>query len=416
MDKTKQRKLYEMLTNMSDYSVQQPKEIGTLCKDIFLNRVYTPAVDLLVEAFLTVRSFSLLMFEGLIASASALLRILIEQVSTLTVICKNEKAMLSYISFQRKKANYYGKDSIGYQKELKKFLKKEYGYDNEGAVKEYLDYGWIRNVVDNKSLRSDKLIIKTAHLEEMITDISETLNSFAHGQMSSFAIVRNKTFGDKHISRIIMAAGKLFLFLCSAKQEWLVNGYATDDKYFNSYLNAKIFYTDLNARSVNSRICEIVMETGDLDREICYSMNTLDHTRGLLYHSEINMVQANVLSVAYWYNLQNITTMLLYKLFPQNLKRAIKKDGQFEQVLEECGLDLLNNIYKLDLHHFNLLELINTNKIINDNWCPKLENGDFSEVDELFINDFTTYVHRLFMMAFPNINPRELIEQYISLD
>lgn len=405
-----------MLTNMSDYSVEQPAVISKICIDIFLPQVYIPAVDLLVEAFLTVRSFSLLMLEGLISNASAILRILIEQVSALTVICKNEKAMLSFIAMQKRKEGYYSKWSEKERKDFKDYLRKEYGYNNEGAVKDYLDYGWIRDINDDRSQRSDRLIIKSAHLEEMIEDINNTLNAFAHGQLSSFALLRDKIYADKHVSRIIMAAGKLFLFLCSAKQEWLVNGYLTDDKYFNSYLNAKILYTDLNSRAVSTRINEIVLGSNDLDREICYSINTLDHTRGLLYQAELNLRQANVLAVAYRYNLQSITTMLLYKVFCNTVGETIKNGGTFEQIVEACNHDKLNEIYNADSHVFPLDELLKANKTIDDNWCPKLETGDFAELDESFVNDFTTFVHRLFMIAFPNVNPAELIGQFISIN
>ena len=415
MEKDKQSKLYEMLKNMSDYSIEQPEVIEKICKDIFLPQVYVPAVDLLVEAFLTVHSFSLLMLEGLISNASAILRILIEQVSTLTVICKNEKAMMSFIAMQKRKEGYYSRWSNTERKAFKNFLLKEYGYNSESAVKDYLDYGWIREIDDDRSQRSDRLIIKAAHLEEMIVDINNTLNAFAHGQLSSFAILRNKDYADKHVSRIIMATGKLFLFLCSAKQEWLVNGYLTDDKYFNCYLNAKILYTDLNSRAVSARINEIVLNNENLDREICYSINTLNHTRGLLYQADLNIQQANMLAVAYRYNLQNIATMLLYKLFPSMVNQAIKNSDTFEQVVKSCDCSKLNIIYNSDLHVFDLNGLLEANKMINDNWGPKLESGDFAELDESFINDFTTFVHRLFMIAFPNINPGELIEQFISI-
>ena len=192
--------------------------------------------------------------------------------------------------------------------------------------------------------------------------------------------------------------------------------YLTDDKYFNSYLNAKILYTDLNSRAVSARINEIILESNDLDREICYSINTLDHTRGLLYQAELNLRQANVLAVAYRYNLQSITTMLLYKVFCDTVGKTIKNGGTFEQIIEACNNDKLNEIYSADSHIFRLGELLKANKTIDDNWCPKLETGDFAELDESFINDFTTFVHRLFMIAFPNVNPAELIEQFISIN
>lgn len=85
-----------------------------------------------------------------------------------------------------------------------------------------------------------------------------------------------------------MVSGKLFLFLCYAKHALLVNENISDDKFFNSYLNAKILFLDLNAKATNKRIIEILKTTDNLDRDIVYSISTLDHKRGLMYQAELN--------------------------------------------------------------------------------------------------------------------------------
>ena len=264
MEKIKKAKSYDMLKHMSDYSIQQPMAIEKLCTELFLSHAYAPAIDLMVEAFLTVHSFALLMFQGLVSNASAILRILIEQVAAVTIISKNQKAFNEFLKFNSWKHNYYS--SVGEEKtRIREFLINESGrkYKSESAIKDFLDYGWIRIINNSKSERSDRLIIKEARLEEFIIDINEQLNAFAHGQRSIFEFTKNRELADKHISRIIMIAGKLFLFLCHAKHELLVDDYLTNDQFFDSYLNAKILYLDLNARAIDDRIFNIIQTTED---------------------------------------------------------------------------------------------------------------------------------------------------------
>ncbi len=97
-----------MLECMSNYSTKQPKVIENICNSSFISPAYDSALNLLVEAFLSIHAFCLLMFEGLVSNASAIVRILIEQVSILNIICHNDKAMQEYIKFRGWKKHYYG--------------------------------------------------------------------------------------------------------------------------------------------------------------------------------------------------------------------------------------------------------------------------------------------------------------------
>ena len=193
------------------------------------------------------------MFEGLISNASAILRILIEQVSSIVVVSKNPDVMSNFIAFYNKKKNYYGSEGVEHIKYRNQLIK-ECGHSSEYDIKNYLDYGWIRILHKDKTQRSSTIIIKEAHLEEMIFDINEHLNAFAHGKRSIFDYANKKDLVDKHISRIIMAAGKMFLLLCHSKQELLVQETIDYDKNFESYINAKLLFLDLNARATNKNI------------------------------------------------------------------------------------------------------------------------------------------------------------------
>ena len=416
MEEDKRNKLSEMLKHMSDYSIEQPKAIDDLCQELFVSPAYGPAMDLLVESFLTVYSFVLLMSEGLISSASAILRILIEQVAAVTVISENNNAMTEFLKFQTKKKQYYGSTGVEHER-IREYLFKECGYKhkNESALKDYLDYGWIRAINNDKSQRSDKLIIKEAHLEEFIADINEQLNAFAHGQGNMFLFLRNKDLADMHVSRIIMIAGKLFLFLCHSKRKLLFNESIESDKQFSLYLNAKILFLDLNARAINERIIEIIKKTTNLDKDIILSLSTIEHIRGLIYRSELNYIQVNVLARAYVLDLINFTFMICFKLFGEsdNFFDGIKS---LSDLLSQIGLERVEQLYKSQEHLIPLsmlIEMINRN---DDNWVLMRSEGQMSELDENFITDFTSLIHALFEAAYPNVDADELLKPFITID
>ncbi len=417
MEKNKQSKLYEMLKNMSDYSIEQPKVIEDLCSELFISPAYAPALDLMVEAFLTVHSFSLLMFEGLISNASAILRILIEQVSAVTVICNNPKAMTEFLKFQTWKKQYYSSKGEEHEK-IRDFLfeKAEYRHKNESALKDYLDYGWIRALNNNKSERSEQLIIKEARLEEMIVDINEQLNAFAHGQRSIFSFIRNKDLSDKHISRIIMTAGKLFLFLCHAKHKLLVNENMTSDKFFNSYLNAKILFLDLNARAVNSRIIDFIKCSNNIDRDIVYSISSLDHKRGLMYQSELNYLQVNMVARAYVLDLINFMFMISYKYFFNSNADLFSGAKNLTDLVKAVGTDKLSERYNRISHLIQFDKLVEMVDLIDDNWGPMKADNTFSELDEIVMTDFTSLVHSLFDEAYKDFDKKELLKAFVPID
>ena len=416
MENDKQSKFSELLKNMSDYSVEQPKVIEDLCKELYVSPAYSPAMDLMVEAFLSIRSFCLLMFDGLISNASAILRILIEQVAAITVIARNTKAMSEYLKFQTIKKQYFGSDGEEHEK-IREYLINESGnkYKSESALKDYLDYGWIRVLNNDKSKRGDRLIIKEAHLEEMIADINEQLNAFAHGQRSMFEFIRHKDLADKHVSRIIMIAGKLFLFLCNAKRELLINEDMPTDKHFKYYLNAKILFLDLNARSVNASIVDVAKMTNNLDRNIVYSLSTLDHMRGLMYQSELNYVQVNFVARAYVFNLINFMFMICYKLFNQK-GDFLNGVNTFQDLINKVGIEKIDQYYKNPNSCIPLDRLIEMIDLIDDNWRPMKSDGQMANLDEMFMTDFASLVHSLFEAAYPNIDVDELLRSFIPIN
>ena len=417
MEVEKKNKLYSMLEYMSKYSTKQPEEIDELCHSCDMSPSYAPIIDLLVEAFLTVHSFIILMFEGLISNASAILRILIEQVAALTVIANDQRASSEFLRFRTWKSQYYTTTGEEHEK-LRNYLIERSGYKkaNESAIKDYLDYGWVRKIKNVKNERGDRLIIKEAHLDEMITDINETLNSFAHGQTSMFTFLSNKDLTEKHVSRIIMVAAKLFLFLCYAKHKLLVNDHMTSDKYFDSYLNAKIIYFDLNSKATNDRIVDIVKTSKDLNKETLYCMSTLDHNRGLIYQSELNPVQVNTVAYAYYLELVNTLFMLLCKIYLPKNKELLNDVKSLNDLFTKIGLDNIKNLFDRCQHTMPFERFLKAVNKINSGWGIMTNTGKIDEMGEVFITDFTSFVHFIFKKLFSDVTEDVLLRYFIPIN
>lgn len=417
MDKDKESKIYEMLNNMAEYSLEQPAAIETLCNELFISPSYAPLMDLLVESFLTVRSFCVLMFEGLISNASAILRILIEQVAAVTVLASKQNLIPEFLKFQNWKAKYYG--STGEEKDkIREYLFKESGYKKrkENPLKDFLDYGWIKALYKESNERGDKLIIKEAHLEETVVDIEEQLNAFAHGQRSIFQFVKHKDFADRHISRITMVAGKLFLFLCHAKHELLENYPMSKDKHFHLYLDAKILFCDLNSRATNTNINQIIKSTNNLDRDIYNAIATLDHVRGLMYSSELNYVEVNVLARAYILDLINLMYMCCFKMYSSEKNDYLDNVNCFSKLIDKVSFQKVDDLYNSIPHSIPLDKLIEMVNAIDDKWGPVRKDGSFSELDEIFITDFTTLVHTIFDTIYKEYDANKFMDYFVAIE
>ena len=414
MEKSKETKLYKMLQNMAEYSNGQPDEIS--CVDDFVSPAYAPAIDLLVEAYLSVFSFYLLMFRGLVSNASAILRILIEQTATLTVICQNTKAMYEFLRFQSLKEIYYGPDSDK-RTSMIEWLHNDCNRKSKAEIKDYLDYAWIRVINNDRPERGNRPILKAAHLEELISDINEQLNAFSHGQRSIYQFIKKDdlSLAEKHIARIIMIAGKLFLLLCYAKHEFLVNEDMTSDKYFDKYLEAKILYLELNAKATNQNIKYIITRDKDLKKSILYSMSSLDHTRGLIYESELSVEQANNAARTYVLSLINVSYYLLYQIYLSKNERFAETTSLLD-VIKLAGVEKIDQIYQKTGHTNDFQKLLEWINKYNDDLVFIKESVGILEQEEVFITDFTSLVHELFDVVFPGYDKSGLPRFFVPLD
>ncbi|MCR5309265.1 MAG: hypothetical protein K6E21_04060 [Bacilli bacterium] len=167
--------------------------------------------NLIAESFLTLYSYCVLIFNNAWSQAFALLRIGLEQISSVYVLVEMPGALEEYIKLHDLYKKYILLDS----REEKKIFLKEYNVPLN-KEKAFFDYGWITKFTEDKTFGRNQ-IIKMAKLDEFIVDIDETLNSFAHGKISVFQMCGNNwaVMGD-YGRRANMTVCKLFDFLCCA--------------------------------------------------------------------------------------------------------------------------------------------------------------------------------------------------------
>ena len=175
-------------------------------------------------------------------------------------------------------------------------------------------------------------------------------------------------------------------------------------------------YIDLNARATNKRIVDIIQTTNNLDRDIVYLISTLDHNRGLMYQSESNYLQVNMLARAYILGLINATFMICYKLYSNSVHNLFDHVKSFKDLINKIGISKIDNIYNNIAHYIPLNELIKMAEMTNDNWAPMNSSGAFAELDEMFITDFTSLVHSLFELAYVGFDKEELLKSFVPID
>ena len=112
------------------------------------------------------------------------------------------------------------------QKEYRKLL-------GINKINDYFDYSWIKNFTVDKTYGRDQLL-KLANLDELIVDIKETLNSFAHGSLSIFQFHNAEEKWDlmsRYGKRLVLIACKLYDFICCSFKEYI------GDRFFELKLN-----------------------------------------------------------------------------------------------------------------------------------------------------------------------------------
>lgn len=180
---------------------------------------YKPIYNLFGESFIGVRSFSLLMMNQGWSQAAAVLRTLLEQVSSLFVISFYPEVIDEYLRFDTLRRNYYHLES---KEDKKAFLKQHNLNSNNKAINDFLDYGWIRSLTVDGVYGRDQLLT-IAQLSEFIPDIKGIFNKFIHGQMTIFDFHSKKygwTLMSRYGKRMVLICAKLFDFLVCSYAKW----------------------------------------------------------------------------------------------------------------------------------------------------------------------------------------------------
>lgn len=196
-----------MLECMTEYSSYIPARVDKASKEIMVSPAYFNYVTMMVESFFTVMSISVLIREALISNAIALVRILLEQVSTVCVLTNNEKAMSFYLRIKGLRDRYCNNEITidDINKEFNTNIDKD-------SISRFFDYGWTLSF-GPKGWGSEK-IIREAKFKKVLKD-KWYLNLFAHGQLSWFQIKRagNNEAVDGYLFRAMYITGVLFFHL-----------------------------------------------------------------------------------------------------------------------------------------------------------------------------------------------------------
>ena len=54
--------------------------------------------------------------------------------------------------------------------------------------------------------------------------------------------------------------------------------------------------------------------------------------------------------------------------------------------------------------------------LIDDKWGPMVKDGKFSELDEVFITDFTSLVHVIFRSIYKDCETNQLMDYFVTIE
>lgn len=197
-----------------------PKNVALIFK-AYLTRsdkeIIKPVFDLFADAFLSLHAYSALMLENCWSQAGAVLRVAIEQISSLFVLSNYDSTVNDFLKINKIKADYYHCEN---EKIQKNFLKENNLSLSKQSLINYFDYGWISSI-SRSTTRDD--IIKLSHLNEMLSDIKTVLNPFAHGKLTIFDFAGPDGSWNtmkKYGKRANMICGKLYDYFCCSLKHW----------------------------------------------------------------------------------------------------------------------------------------------------------------------------------------------------
>lgn len=239
----KQYQINEMIEIILESSRQMPNYVFQYYSVHGFVTKSKPIFNLIADSFLTLFSYCLLIRESAWSQAFAVLRIGLEQVAAVFVICNVYGASSKYLDLIKEKAEYLAIEDDG----LKRCFLKSKGIstNNRNA---YFDYSWISSFTnDHKYGRKE--LLGLARLYEFQVDIEETLNAFSHGSISIFQMDKdNWDVLKRYARRACLTCCKLYDFLCCS-YHLLIGKEEFNKLPLNaSFLKFKTIYNDIFAR------------------------------------------------------------------------------------------------------------------------------------------------------------------------
>lgn len=318
-----------------------------------------PYIDLMVESYFSIQSFCVLVKEGLISSASAILRIVLEQVSIVSLLSKNENAKRTFEEIKLEKQKYYSSDASGkviIEADLlqTKNIKKH-------KIKQYFDYGWYKEAgCKEMNLKS---ICEAANTSAVYDMVDVLLNEFAHGQRSIFQFHRQNNGVDKwFITSLHLYLLQLFFVLISATvHEYGESVFSKENHDSIDMIQALHF--DIRSRMSERKLVD------DLKKDDLSAYNT-EHYLELIYQTMLMLDKVKdtrekyLLSQAYVRLVKQVITLDVY--IKHRSKKAYDIDPiNIKKLFEEYQPDLSgyhsNFVISLD----RLVEMLD---IVDDDW------------------------------------------------
>lgn len=223
------RKQYILLNDMMSIIVDSTRNIADVVFNEYMNNKehenQKQIYNLFAEGFISLSSFCKLMFDKSWAQAATVLRVAIEEVSALYILANLSESRDAFVNLHNEHMKYVLMNDEE-QKEYRKLL-------GINKINDYFDYSWIKNFTVDKTYGRDQLL-KLANLDELIVDIKETLNSFAHGSLSIFQFHNAEEKWDlmsRYGKRLVLIACKLYDFICCSFKEYI------GDRFFELKLN-----------------------------------------------------------------------------------------------------------------------------------------------------------------------------------
>ena len=222
MDTQKRLMINDMLCIIRDASI--PDNVKYIF-EAYLKRkdknIIKPIFNMFADTFITLHSYCLLMQNFAWSQAGTLLRIAIEQVSTLFVLTWNKESVDEFLRIDSLKKRFYSLE--GDKEAQKQFIKENNIPLFHGKPTKYFDYGWV-SIISPDHIYSRDHIIKASRLEEFLNDVDVVFNKFSHGKLTIFDFAGSdgswKVMKD-YGARANMTCGKLFDFLCCSYDKWV---------------------------------------------------------------------------------------------------------------------------------------------------------------------------------------------------